>query len=66
MAVNPETTVRKLVSIPRELWAKIEDYRFAERMKSESKAILRLVELGLGAAKPAKGTAQPKPRKRRP
>ena len=50
MAVNPETTVRKLVSIPREVWEKIEDYRFDNRIRTESQAIRRLIELGLKAA----------------
>ena len=51
MAVNPETTVRKLVSIPREVWEKVDDYRFENRIKTESEAIRRLIELGLKAAR---------------
>jgi metal-responsive CopG/Arc/MetJ family transcriptional regulator len=54
MVVNPETTVRKLVSLPREMVKAIEDFRFANRIKTESEAIRRLIEAGLTAQK-AKG-----------
>jgi metal-responsive CopG/Arc/MetJ family transcriptional regulator len=50
MAVNPVTTVRKLVSLPRELASSVEDYRFERRIRTESEAIRRLIELGLRAA----------------
>jgi hypothetical protein len=47
---------RKIVSLPADLARAIEDFRFANRMKTEAEAIRRLIELGLtGAA----GTAQP-------
>lgn len=49
MAVNPETTVRKLVSIPREMEKRIQDYRFENRLKSEAEAIRQLIEKGLRA-----------------
>lgn len=51
MAVNPETTIRKLVSFPRELAAEIDEFRFANRIKTESGAIRKLVELGLSITK---------------
>lgn len=51
MPVNPETTVRKLISLPRELMARIEDYRFSQRVKSEAEAMRRLIEAGLEANK---------------
>lgn len=51
MPVNPETTVRKLVSLPKELAKNVDDFRFAGRIKTESEAIRRLIELGLEAAK---------------
>lgn len=47
MAVNPETTVRKLVSLPKEVAKEIEDYRFENRIKTESEAIRQLIKLGL-------------------
>jgi metal-responsive CopG/Arc/MetJ family transcriptional regulator len=50
MVVNPNRLARKLVSLPHELLAAIEDYRFANRIKTESEAIRRLIELGLEAA----------------
>jgi metal-responsive CopG/Arc/MetJ family transcriptional regulator len=47
MAVNPETTARKLVSLPHDLVKQIQDYRFDNRIASESEAIRRLIILGL-------------------
>lgn len=47
MPVNPEKTVRKFLAIPRELWAKVEDFRFAERIGTESEALRRLIEAGV-------------------
>jgi len=51
MAINQETTVRKITAFPRELMAAVEEFRFANRIKTESEAIRRLIELGLEAAK---------------
>lgn len=51
MAVNPKTTVRKLVAMPHELWNRVADYRFEYRLKTEAEAIRRLIELGLQVAK---------------
>lgn len=51
MAVNSATTTRKLVSLPNSMVQAIEDFRFRERVKTESEAIRRLIELGLEAAK---------------
>jgi len=47
MAVNPETTARKLVSLPHELVKQIQDFRFENRIPSESEAIRRLITVGL-------------------
>jgi metal-responsive CopG/Arc/MetJ family transcriptional regulator len=49
MVVNPDRMTRKLVSLPHELLAAIEDYRFENRIKTESEAIRQLIELGLKA-----------------
>jgi hypothetical protein len=49
MVINPASMVRKLVSLPHALVAAIEDYRFANRIKTESEAIRQLIELGLNA-----------------
>jgi hypothetical protein len=51
MPVNADTTVRKMLSIPRELWQAIEDYRFERRIKTESEALRKLIEAGLRAEK---------------
>jgi hypothetical protein len=53
MAVDPHRMTRKLVSLPHELLRAIEDFRFQQRIKTESEAIRRLIETGLGKAKPA-------------
>ncbi len=42
---------RKPVSLPPELAKAVDDYRFANRFKTESDAIRELIELGLKAAK---------------
>lgn len=49
MAINKETTVQKLVAMPRELAAQVSDYRFANRLNSEAEAIRRLLGIGLAA-----------------
>jgi hypothetical protein len=51
MPVNPETTVRKNVAMPKELWAEVRAFRFRQEIDTESDAIRRLIELGLEAAK---------------
>lgn len=48
---RPKTMqARKLVSLPAEIAKAIEDYRFANRIPSESETIRRLIDLGLKAA----------------
>jgi hypothetical protein len=44
-------TVKKLVAMAPEMAQAIEDFRFANRVASESEAIRRLIEAGLQAAK---------------
>ena len=51
MPVNPETTIRKNVAMPKELWAEVRSFRFSQEIDTESEAIRRLIELGLEAAK---------------
>ena len=41
---------RKMVSLPKEAWDAIEDFRFANRFKSEADAIRQLIQLGLAAS----------------
>lgn len=43
--------VRKTVSLPASVWRQVEDYQFANRVKRETEAIRRLIELGLEATK---------------
>jgi hypothetical protein len=50
MVINPETATRKLVTLPHATVRAIEDFRFANRIKTESEAIRRLIDLGLAAA----------------
>jgi hypothetical protein len=47
MPINPETTVRKNVALPKELWEKIRSWRFKNEINTESGAIRRLIEVGL-------------------
>lgn len=61
MAVNPDKYVRKIVSIQRDLWEQIEDYRFKHRFKTESATIRDLLAKGLEAAESVP-TAKPKPK----
>jgi metal-responsive CopG/Arc/MetJ family transcriptional regulator len=58
MTVNPDTTVRKLVSLPRNLVRDVEDFRFSHRIKTESEAIRALIRAGLDAI--AKEASKPK------
>ena len=51
MAVDPDKYVRKLVSIPVDIWAQIEDYRFRYRFKTESAAMRDLLSRGLKSVK---------------
>jgi metal-responsive CopG/Arc/MetJ family transcriptional regulator len=45
-----ERPVRKSVSLPASSWQQIDNFRFAKRIRTESEAIRRLVELGLQKA----------------
>jgi hypothetical protein len=49
MAINKETTVQKLVAMPRELAERISEFRYDNRLPSEAEAIRRLIEAGLSA-----------------
>ena len=61
MAATPDKYVRKLVSIPRDLWEQINDYRFKHRFKTESEAMRTLLAKGLEAAESVPA-AKPKPK----
>ena len=51
MPKPPILTVKKLVALTPDMTRAIEDFRFTQRVGSESEAIRRLIELGLEAAK---------------
>ena len=61
MAENDDSPVRKTVSLPAGVWRQIEDFRFENRIKRETEAIRRLIELGLIAANGGSGS---KPRRK--
>lgn len=50
MAVNPETTVRKIVSLPRELADMVAAYQAEANLPSESEAYRQLIRSGLDEA----------------
>lgn len=47
MAINKDTTTKKVVYLPNLLWKWVDDFRFEHRLKSEGEAIRRLIEAGL-------------------
>lgn len=54
---RPKTgDTRKMVTLPAELAGAVEDYRFANRLKTEAEAIRRLIEAGLNVAEKSSGT----------
>jgi hypothetical protein len=55
MADESEAAVRKTVSLPASFWKRVEDYRFGNRIRSETEAVRRLIELGLASAGDAGG-----------
>jgi len=56
-----DPVVRKSVSLPESLWAEISDFRFGERIGTESEALRRLIQSGLRAETGKR--SPPKPRK---
>lgn len=53
MAINKDTTTKKVVYLPNDLWERVDNYRFDQRLKSEGEAIRRLIEIGLRNQKAA-------------
>ena len=58
MAKQPTLTKKKLIALDPKMMREIESYRFGERIKSESEAIRRLIELGLSVSSAPKGPSQ--------
>jgi hypothetical protein len=49
MPDEKDTIIRKTVSLPASLWQRIEDFQFSARVKRDTEAVRRLIELGLQA-----------------
>jgi hypothetical protein len=49
MADDDDTTIRKTISLPLKLWKRVEDFQFEARVKRDTEAVRRLIELGLRA-----------------
>jgi hypothetical protein len=49
MTDDADTTIRKTISLPSKLWKRIEDFQFEARVKRDTEAVRRLLELGLDA-----------------
>lgn len=49
MATKPKSApkVRKLATFDADVWQQIEDYRFTNRIKTETEVLRQLVEIGL-------------------
>jgi hypothetical protein len=59
MADRPEKTSRKTIALSGRLWDAIDEFRHAERIRTEIEAIRRLLEMGLEAA--GRNSSQAKP-----
>lgn len=60
MAVKDDK-VRKLVTLPRELWERVRRYRFGHEVDTESEALRRLISSGLEAEKSPNPNPSPNP-----
>ena len=49
MKKAPEPVTRKSIGLPDAMWQAIADFRFSERIPSETKAVCQLVQAGLDA-----------------
>ena len=58
MPMAEEKDPRVITPIPRALLARVDDYRFSERLPSRAEAIRQLIELGLKAAGESKPPRQ--------
>ena len=59
MVVNPDSMVRKIVTLPHSMVEAIATFRHANRISAESEAIRRLIDLGLRAADKAPHSITP-------
>jgi hypothetical protein len=51
MPTSTDPAIRKTVSLPASVWKQVEDFQFSHRIKRETEAVRRLIQLGLAAAK---------------
>ena len=49
MNETPQPVTRKSITLPRELWQAVDDYRFSERIGSQAGAVRILLQVGLEA-----------------
>ena len=49
--MDADQPVRKNVTFSAELWARIDDWQFANRVKKDTEALRQLIELGLSVSK---------------
>ena len=49
MPDESDPIIRKTVSLPASLWQRIEDFQFEARVKRDTQAVRRLIEIGLEA-----------------
>src|SRR3712207_507160 len=65
MTDRPDPPIRKTVSLPASLWQRIEDFQFEHRVKRDTEAVRKLIEIGLRAAQgeptqsPSEATQRP-------
>jgi hypothetical protein len=60
MSKPADPSVRKTLALPADLWRRIEDYQFQNRIKRDAVALRHLLELGLEAAKAEKPAPPPR------
>jgi metal-responsive CopG/Arc/MetJ family transcriptional regulator len=46
---DDDATIRETISLPQKLWKRIEDFQFSARVKRNTEAVRRPIELGLQA-----------------
>jgi hypothetical protein len=55
--------IKKLIGFDADLWERVREYRFESRLNTESEAVRKLIEKGLGKAKPSGPGGAKKPRR---
>ncbi|CAK7192294.1 hypothetical protein COMNV_00485 [Commensalibacter sp. Nvir] len=46
-----EKPIRKTISLPSEMWQAIEDFQFENRIKKETEAVRKLIDIALKSTK---------------